>query len=234
MLSTRTILVLAAAGLLLPLVIIALRQSDGLLRHDAMDCTHVTSHLEALDYVARLPDSPALVLGDTMARNWPDHIKYLAGRPVLVRHIDNLNAAAVANCFGRMVAHYRPSTVILLLGDRDLDKLETELSQDIRQIGSAMSKLNTSMNMVVTGLLHTPARDNNRVDLLNSAVAVQANSLPDVGFVDPNTELLTRDGTPDPQRFWPDGNTMGQDSYGDLAAVIEGAMRGLTLVGNGV
>lgn len=234
MLTNRTITRFAVLGLLLPLALILLRQSDRWIANDTMDCSAVTTQLEALDNIARLPTRPTLVLGGHMAQQWPEHISELGNAPVLVRATRGLSTEVIGNCFNRVIGHYRPSQVVVMLGDIELNKLETQLAEELRALSAGINNLNANITLVVTGLLRTPARDNDRVDRLNRAVASEADGSPRVSFLDPNPALTGDTGQIDPRRFWPDGDTLDVASYDDLARIIDAKLKAQTAGADGV
>jgi hypothetical protein len=234
MLQPRTLITLAIIGLLLPVVLVALRQYLVRYQPDPMDCAEITQYLEAQDNVARLPKAPLLVLGDHTASQWPADITTLAEQPVLRRAMEGTTAATVASCFARLVAYYQPSTVLLFLDHRDQRRLETELTDEIQAINDQMQHFDVDMHLWVVGLIATPARDNNRIERLNRAVAQIATQLPDVDFIDINPTLRLPDGSPDHNRFWPNGDTLRQEQFPALIEQIGLRLGGETAASNGL
>lgn len=234
MLQTRTLIIFAVLGLLLPLVLVAARQYVVDHQPDPLDCATLTEDLETLDNVSRLPEAPLLVLGDGTARHWPDSIAELAGQPVLNRAIQGTTVATVAACFRRMVAYYRPRHVVLFLEHRDRERLETELTDALQEINAQKDRFDVAMNLWVIGLIETPARGSSRVSRLNRAVESAAAALPGVEFIDFNPLLQNADGRPDHNHFWPDGDTLREASMPDLVEHLGGRLVGELRADNGL
>ena len=222
MLSNRALTALTFFGLALPLILLGMRQLDAWVGYDPSACEYLTATLETKDNVARLPYAPVLVVGSTLATEWPTTIRRLDSKPALVRGVPGLDTIGIRSCFSRVIGFYRPSTVILMLDASDVGKLETELRENLRGIGNAMNNLHTEMSLLVTGFLHTPARDNRRVDRLNQAVAAETALLSHVEFIDFNPLFTAEagDDQPDPKFFWPDGDTLAEGSYGAIADAL--------------
>jgi hypothetical protein len=220
MLSNRTIITLAIAGLVLPVLIVLFRQSNIGLIAAPITCEQITTRLSAIDNVARLPESPVLIIGDATARHWPASITTLNEQPVLVRAFSGLTTDLADMCFERLVAFYRPGRVLLFLESADQEKLETELTDDLRSLRSTFTRYGISGELTVVGLAKTPARDNARIGRLNQAVEELAFNIRGLHFIDLNPLLLNAEGAPDPRKFWPDGDTLSADEYPALAALI--------------
>lgn len=221
MLSDRKLVLLTTVGLVLPLALVAFRYFQFWHLQDPADCTAVTLSLEEIDNVSSLPSQPLLVLGARMAARWPDKPAQIAGRSVLVRSVDGMSAAMAAACFERLVGHYQPRDVLLLLDRRDLQQLETALTDAVVDIDRSAKRLEINMQLWVGGLLATPARDRDRVRRLNRAVAETARRLGTVHYIDLNTALDPVDQSPGSRHFWPDGDTVSDDSMPLLATFLE-------------
>jgi hypothetical protein len=220
MLSNQTLRVLTLLGLLLPVLVVALRMADSALDLTPLTCEQMTTDMSRLDNVARLPTAPALLLGDSTARHWPTHIDQLDEHPLLVRGFIGLTPALVNECFPRLVGFYRPSHVVLFLESAEQRRLETELADQLKGLQRRLRDLKLGAPLIIVGLLETPASDRLRVGRLNQAAATVARGAADTVFIDPNALLATPEGAPDPRAFWPDGDTLAEDHYAALAALI--------------
>ena len=206
--------------ILAPLLVVALRLTTLDPNAQAITCVDVQSAFEIQDFSASLPTNPALIIGNQRVRYWTETPTELGTAPVLKRTIGGFQLHHLDECFPRLIGHYQPDTVFLLLDAEHLIATPYEdLLDSLQGIMEQRSVYGLRFELAVIAPITSPivsASDRGKFASLKNELRDW--SVPTLG-----TRYLSIDGlyTDDGGEishdyFWPNGNTLTDDGYAKL------------------
>ncbi|MEC8526332.1 MAG: hypothetical protein VXY63_03270 [Pseudomonadota bacterium] len=203
--------------ILAPLLVVVLRLTALDPNAEAISCLDAQSAFEVQDFSASLPANPALIIGNQRVKYWTETPNQLGAAPVLKRTIGGLQPHHLDECFPRLIGHYQPGTVFLLLDTEHLMATPSEdLLDALQGIMEQRSVYGLRFELAVIAPITSPivsASDRGKFVALK-------NELKDWSARTLGTRYLSVDGlyTGDngevsPDYFWPNGNTLTNEGY---------------------
>ena len=114
--------------ILAPLLVVALRLTAIDPNAQAITCLDAQSAFETQDFSVAPPANPALIIGNQRVKYWAEIPDQLDTTPAHKRIIGGLQPHHLDECFPRLIGHYQPDTVFLLL---DTEHLIATPSEDL-------------------------------------------------------------------------------------------------------
>lgn len=205
-----------------PLLIVALRLTALDPNAREISCLDAQTAFETQDFSASLPADPALIIGNQRVKYWLDSPTQLGTTPVLKRTIGGLQPRHLNECFPRLIGHYQPESVFLILDTEHLLMTPPEdLLVSLQGIMEQRSVYGLRFELTVIGPITSPIVS--AVD--RGKFANIKNELRDWSARTLGTRYLAADGlfTSDngevsPGYFWPNGNTLTKEGYAKLTS----------------
>ena len=207
---------------LTPLAVIALRLTVLDPNAQTIDCFDAQTSFETQDFSASLPSEPALIIGNQRVKYWIDVPTHIGNAPALKRTIGGLQPHHLDECFPRLIGHYQPGTVFLVLDTEDLLRTPSDdLLDSLQGIMNQRSVYGLRFELAVIAPITSPKVSSSD----SGALARLKAELRDWSFRTLGTRYLTIDGlftdnegSVSPDYFWPDGNTLTDEGYAKLTS----------------
>ncbi|MGB1334783.1 MAG: hypothetical protein ACPG8D_02575 [Luminiphilus sp.] len=206
--------------ILAPLLVVALRLTALDPNAQAISCLDAQSAFEVQDFSASLPTDPALIIGNQRVKYWADIPSQLGSTPVLKRTIGGLQPHHLNECFPRLVGHYQPSTVFLLL---DTERLFTTPAEDLLDsldgIMEQRSVYGLRFELAVIAPITSPivsASDRGKFASLKNELKNWSARTLGTRYLSIDGLYTGDNGEVSPNYFWPNGNTLTDDGYAKL------------------
>jgi len=206
--------------ILAPLLVVGLRLTALDPNAQPISCVDAQTAFETQDFSASLPANPALIIGNQRVRYWINLPSQLGTLPVLKRTVGGLQPHHLNECFPRLIGHYQPDTVFLVLDTEDLLMTPPEdLIDSLQRIMDQRSIYGLRFELAIIAPITSPAVSASDQGGFSS----QKNDLRDWSARTLGTRYLSidglftgNDGEVSPDYFWPNGNTLTEKGYAKL------------------
>ena len=211
--------------LALPPAVVILTTTDFKPQTSETSCEKVRIFLEETDQIRVSKDSYTLIIGGSVFSEWKRRsAQKLEPSQLRVKASPLFTPTTIAKCFERTVAHYRPVTTVLFLGDSDgLAKSESTFNA-LDEIDALRAYWSVSPSLVVVPPAITPALkpESKALRDFEQRLTRWVESKPGTSMLDINTLLADDQGEVDPLLFWPDGRTLGKRGCQRLQGALLG------------
>ena len=206
--------------ILAPLLVVGLRLTALDPNAQPISCVDAQTAFETQDFSASLPANPALIIGNQRVRYWINLPSQLGTLPVLKRTVGGLQPHHLNECFPRLIGHYQPDTVFLVLDTEHLSMTPSEdLIDSLQRIMDQRSVYGLRFELAIIAPITSPAVSASDQGGFSS----RKNDLRDWSARTLGTRYLSidglftgNDGEVSPDYFWPNGNTLTEKSYAKL------------------
>ena len=206
--------------ILAPLLVVGLRLTALDPNAQPISCVDAQTAFETQDFSASLPANPALIIGNQRVRYWINLPSQLGTLPVLKRTVGGLQPHHLNECFPRLIGHYQPDTVFLVLDTEHLLMTPSEdLIDSLQRIMDQRSVYGLRFELAIIAPITSPAVSASDQGGFSS----RKNDLRDWSARTLGTRYLSidglftgNDGEVSPDYFWPDGNTLSEKGYAKL------------------
>ena len=206
--------------ILAPLLVVALRLTAIDPNAQAKTCLDAQSAFETQDFSVAPPANPALIIGNQRVKYWAEIPDQLDTTPAHKRIIGGLQPHHLDECFPRLIGHYQPDTVFLLLDTEHLIATPSEdLLDSLQGIMEQRSVYGLRFELAVIAPITSPI-----VSALDRGkFANLRNELRDWSARTLGTRYLSIDGLyagdngeVSPDYFWLNGNTLTDEGCAKL------------------
>ena len=206
--------------ILAPLLVVGLRLTALDPNAQPISCVDAQTAFETQDFSASLPANPALIIGNQRVRYWINLPSQLGTLPVLKRTVGGLQPHHLSECFPRLIGHYQPDTVFLVLDTEHLLMTPSEdLIDSLQRIMDQRSVYGLRFELAIIAPITSPAVSASDQGGFSS----RKNDLRDWSARTLGTRYLSidglftgNDGEVSPDYFWPNGNTLSEKGYAKL------------------
>ena len=206
--------------ILAPLLVVGLRLTALDPNAQPISCVDAQTAFETQDFSASLPANPALIIGNQRVRYWINLPSQLGTLPVLKRTVGGLQPHHLNECFPRLIGHYQPDTVFLVLDTEHLLMTPSEdLIDSLQRIMDQRSVYGLRFELAIIAPITSPAVSASDQGGFSS----RKNDLRDWSARTLGTRYLSidglftgNDGEVSPDYFWPNGNTLTEKGYAKL------------------
>ena len=206
--------------ILAPLLVVGLRLTALDPNAQPISCVDAQTAFETQDFSASLPANPALIIGNQRVRYWINLPSQLGTLPVLKRTVGGLQPHHLNECFPRLIGHYQPDTVFLVLDTEHLLMTPSEdLIDSLQRIMDQRSIYGLRFELAIIAPITSPAVSASDQGGFSS----RKNDLRDWSARTLGTRYLSidglftgNDGEVSPAYFWPNGNTLTEKGYAKL------------------
>jgi len=206
--------------ILAPLLVVGLRLTALDPNAQPISCVDAQTAFETQDFSASLPANPALIIGNQRVRYWINLPSQLGTLPVLKRTVGGLQPHHLNECFPRLIGHYQPDTVFLVLDTEHLLMTPSEdLIDSLQRIMDQRSVYGLRFELAIIAPITSPAVSASDQGGFSS----RKNDLRDWSARTLGTRYLSidglftgNDGEVSPDYFWPNGNTLSEKGYAKL------------------
>jgi hypothetical protein len=207
-------IVLIVIVLSLPLVALTIKLLSIATNPSSSDCGDVTRELEVQDIAYSGATRSVLILGRDSLIRWPHGANSPWQTNAMVKASHLLHPAAVAACFQRLVAHYQPTTTLLLLEPEDIIPGSERALIALEAIAESRAYWSSSPRFVVALPFRGPRFRHGLSQWSQFEQAINAiEGFPGLEVFDLNGPLLDHRGAPEADFYWPDGKTPSRDAY---------------------
>lgn len=185
---------------------------------------------EREDQASALPENPVEVVGGHRVKLWEGLEALLAPRPVLMRGLGNATIDDVQYHYQRLVAYYRPETLVFLPGDSEFHIRDAKdadaLFEGIRELVALDQYHRPDGKIYIFAPLETPLHPGDAAKIAKTTRLLQAwaATLPQVDILDANTLLNDANGDPDPTYYRFDGVNLNEHGYLRLSMMLKSAL----------
>jgi hypothetical protein len=180
----------------------------------------------ALDQKTSLPAAPILVVGGQWVRLWRSLPAALQPAATLLRPLGDPTVEDISHHYDRLIAFYRPGTLIVMPSYADLHirdhKTPEDLGDALRRLFERDSDYGLSSRryalVPLKTLLHP--QDDSRIDAMAQKMRSLEDDLESLVVLDPNPLLQGEDGRPDPDFFRGDGINLNDVGYARLSLFL--------------
>jgi len=206
--------------ILAPLLVVGLRLTALDPNAQPISCVDAQTAFETQDFSASLPANPALIIGNQRVRYWINLPSQLGTLPVLKRTVGGLQPHHLSECFPRLIGHYQPDTVFLVLDTEHLLMTPSEdLIDSLQRIMDQRSVYGLRSELAIIAPITSPGVSASDQGGFSS----RKNDLRDWSARTLGTRYLSidglftgNDGEVSPDYFWPNGNTLTEKGYAKL------------------
>jgi len=206
--------------ILAPLLVVGLRLTALDPNAQPISCVDAQTAFETQDFSASLPANPALIIGNQRVRYWINLPSQLGTLPVLKRTVGGLQPHHLSECFPRLIGHYQPDTVFLVLDTEHLLMTPSEdLIDSLQRIMDQRSVYGLRFELAIIAPITSPAVSASDQGGFSS----RKNDLRDWSARTLGTRYLSidglftgNDGEVSPDYFWPNGKTLTEKGYAKL------------------
>jgi len=206
--------------ILAPLLVVGLRLTALDPNAQPISCVDAQTAFETQDFSTSLPANPALIIGNQRVRYWINLPSQLGTLPVLKRTVGGLQPHHLSECFPRLIGHYQPDTVFLVLDTEHLLMTPSEdLIDSLQRIMDQRSVYGLRFELAIIAPITSPAVSASDQGGFSS----RKNDLRDWSARTLGTRYLSidglftgNDGEVSPDYFWPNGNTLTEKGYAKL------------------
>ncbi len=221
MLSNKVIMWISIVILSTPLLALTLRLSHISIDNDELSCNTFNEAFEEHDDINSVRQGSALIISPIQGLDWRQGA-IMGDDGTLLRGHHQLTPAWIGECFTRLVGHYQPHHLLIVLNSASFEQSNARLLTDLDFIVHERARYKLPMTISFVGALKTLAEKNksNAIESNNQAIKLWASERPNVRFVDPNPRFANIYRDPKPTLFWPDGQTLSGRGKQVLYSII--------------
>jgi hypothetical protein len=218
-------IVLIVIVLSLPLIALMAKQLSITTNPLSSDCGDVTRELEAQDIAYAGATGSILILGRDSLIRWPHGANSPWQTDAMIKASRLLHPAAVAACFQRLVAHYQPTTTLLLLEPQDILAGSERTLMALEAIAASRIYWSSSPRFVVALPFRGPRFRPGASQWSQFEQAMNAiEGFSGLEILDLNSALLDDRGAPEADFYWPDGKTPSREAYQAIFPMLAQAL----------
>lgn len=212
--------------LTLPLAAFALKllvtSNNDVTLNVSADCEPLTQAMERQDENQSFEERSVLLLGRRTLDHWQRGVDWHNQKPLIVRSSSLFTPEALGSCFQRAIAHYRPTTTLIILEPADIADYVVETLAAMQDLMEQRDYWSTSPQLAVVLPFRGP-RFNDDLHLWKDFEAALQKMSDFRGFflIDPNEAIIDSTGNANPDWFWPDGVTPTRDGFGRAFSVLQ-------------
>ena len=210
MLSNRIIAWISIVVLAIPALLLLVRLLELSAAQDRLTCETFHNEFEAHDNISSVIPGSVLIISATLNPNWHNAHTTMGSFETIIRGHRQITPKWVGQCFARLVGHYQPKHLIIMLDGDLFTRSDDRLSADLNFILNERKRYDLDMMVSIIGALKAPATLNNAtaIDAGNHLIEQWASTQTNVRFVAPNAKFTGLYRQPKPSLFWPDGRTL--------------------------
>lgn len=211
----------------LPIAIMVLRLTVLHPANATVTCLDAERSFEGVDFKTAVPEQPAMLMGNRRVSDWSSTPTTMRGHDVIVRTIPGLAIENLDGCFPRLIGHYQPELVVVVIDSIEDDKAAQSARDAIAGIVAQRERYGLFFDLWITTPITTPRAATGLSSAppgFGEALEVWAAELSNVFVIDPSTALSDGEGLPDATLFWPNGDTLTAAGYKKLETALQDAI----------
>ena len=210
-----------------PVAVMALRLTVLNPSNTNVSCFEAERSFESIDFASAVPERPALLLGNRRVANWQATPEAMRGHEVVVRTVPGLAIENLDGCFPRLVGHYQPELVVVMIDTMNDEREVRSALNAIEGIVAQRELYGLFFDLWITPPIETPRSTSGLSTVaqgFHDSLAQWAASQANVFIVDPSSQLSNEEGLPDATLFWPNGDTLNSAGYKKLKTALQDAI----------
>ena len=210
-----------------PVAVMALRLTVLNPSNTNVSCFEAERSFESIDFASAVPERPALLLGNRRVANWQATPEAMRGHEVVVRTVPGLAIENLDGCFPRLVGHYQPELVVVMIDTMNDEREVRSALNAIEGIVAQRELYGLFFDLWITPPIETPRSTSGLSSVaqgFHDSLAQWAASQANVFIVDPSSQLSNEEGLPDATLFWPNGDTLNSAGYKKLQTALQDAI----------
>ena len=210
-----------------PVAVMALRLTVLNPSNTNVSCFEAERSFESIDFASAVPERPALLLGNRRVANWQATPEAMRGHEVVVRTVPGLAIENLDGCFPRLVGHYQPELVVVMIDTMNDEREVRSALNAIDGIVAQRELYGLFFDLWITPPIETPRSTSGLSSVaqgFHDSLAQWAASQANVFIVDPSSQLSNEEGLPDATLFWPNGDTLNSAGYKKLKTALQDAI----------
>ena len=210
-----------------PVAVLALRLTVLNPSNTNVSCFEAERSFESVDFTSAVPERPALLLGNRRVANWQSKPQAMRGHEVVVRTVPGLAIENLDGCFPRLIGHYQPELVVVMIDTINDDREVRSALNAIEGIVAQRELYGLFFDLWITPPIETPLSNSGLSAVasgFSESLASWAASQANVFIVDPSSQLSNEEGLPDATLFWPNGDTLNSAGYKKLQTALQDAI----------
>jgi len=210
-----------------PVAVMALRLTVLNPSNTNVSCFEAERSFESIDFASAVPERPALLLGNRRVANWQSTPEAMRGHEVVVRTVPGLAIENLDGCFPRLIGHYQPELVVVMIDTITDDREVRSALNAIEGIVAQRELYGLFFDLWITPPIETPLSNSGLSTVasgFSESLAQWAASQANVFIVDPSSQLSNEEGLPDATLFWPNGDTLNSAGYKKLETALQDAI----------
>ncbi len=222
MYSWRMIRTFCVALLCLPLIHLVILMSQDMAA--LLDSSPTTWQDEMETYVqldahSTLPANPVLVTGGRRVAIWPHLDRVVAPGTVLERPLGEATVKDIIFYHDRLISHYQPRVIVLAMDNSELqlraNNTPNQMLDNLKQLAELTSVRTTPRLFYIVLPVKTVfySEDHATIEEASTLIKDWARGQRGIRVLDPNPELATATGLPDPAFFRTDGVQLNDAGY---------------------
>ncbi len=207
----------------LPVAIILIKLAfDQQQAHKTLSCEQLLPIFEAYDRGSSFTPRSTLLLGGKRVMPLEKTPEFWGRSAPTIRSHPHLKLANIENCFERVIAYYRPSTVIFWLEDQVLDEPIEQLTTALTTIREQADFYGVAptINIVLPPLTPATVQDQEKYRTFADTLNGWQRSKPGVNTIDLSDALAGGSEQPQAAIFWPDGKRLNDEGYKRVTALL--------------
>ncbi|MFT5710275.1 MAG: hypothetical protein ACI8QT_000969 [Halioglobus sp.] len=227
--SWKTIRIVSAILLLIPIIHLAVLVSRDALTALDSSPTAWNSELEAYVKADRLVErhtEPILVIGGRRVLLWQGLEALMSPMPIMMRGLGDATVTDLIFHYERLVAFYRPQTVVLLTSNSEFHIRDMKSAEDLVDGIQELVELDFSVRSRGMFYVFTPLntklypQDKPKIEKITRQLESWADTDERVVVLDANRLLSDASGSPKPDYFRPDGVNLNELGYLRLSMLL--------------
>ena len=210
-----------------PVAVMALRLTVLNPSNTNVSCFEAERSFESIDFASAVPERPALLLGNRRVANWQSTPESMRGHEVVVRTVPGLAIENLDGCFPRLIGHYQPELVVVMIDTINDDREVRSALNAIEGIVAQRELYGLFFDLWITPPIETPLSNSGLSAVasgFSESLAQWAASQANVFIIDPSSQLSNEEGLPDATLFWPNGDTLNSAGYKKLQTALQDAI----------
>lgn len=215
------------AAIIAPIIITGLRLTALNPANSDVSCYDAEAIFETIDFASAVPDEPALLIGNSRVHYWQDKPAEFRGHSVVSRTVPGLTIENIDGCFPRLIGHYQPELVVLVLDSIANQKEAESALQSLSSIIAKRALYGLYFDLWIAAPISTPRSATGLTSSLptfSEELVAWASDQTKVFVIDPSPALNNQEGLPDATLFWPNGDTLNSAGYKKLQTALQDAI----------
>ena len=177
-----------------------------------------------------MPEGPVVVIGGRRVKQWQGLQDILAPETVLMRGMGDATIEDINHHYKRLVAYYRPSTVVFLPSDSEFHIRDSKSEQDYMRAVRTLAETDTQhggdWSLILFVPIKTPLRpaDHDKIDIIAQELHTFSTGDERIAAINANPLLALADGAPNSAFFRPDGSGLNEAGYVRLGLLLDDAL----------